>query len=517
MVKMRASLQIIRVLLAEKSYMTIDRLAEKLGLSNRSIRYRWEEIEQILSRYHLQLIRKPGRGVLIQGKEENKLLLKGELYEQMIYDAREFSDSRRVQIISELLLKYPKQGLKLHHLENFLYVDRSKVYKLLEKASEWLAKRGLTVQRSRYGWTLQYGEKRIRKALFDLTLQKIKAYGSEEELLDYYMEKDSVAIQKAPLFKGKTFAAELVALWERLIAKHFLTTERQRLNLKFRIAFYRIEHQALVTLGEETIYEFRQLGYASQLDTFVKTIEERKHWKIPEAEKYYLFGLLLSASYEQSELLIQRNQVTNRKMADYLLESLQTYVPVAQPVRCRERLLHLVNSYTVKARYELDFFHPYEDIFPELYPDIYAQALEVVREAPYPALQQLPYSEVTKLANVMLTEQELAKKKVPTLFVYEGSFADVEYLYTVLVQRFSELEISPAQPLSDFQKGQAGAAPLLLTNNKALVGAVASAHVVEVPPYLEKGDIDSLRDLVDTIYEQYNRNYIGRGREDETY
>lgn len=72
-----------RILLDAEHYVSADDVAEKLGISRRSLTRDMQRMKQVLESYHLDLQSKPGVGIRLVGKELHKRLLY--LYEVMDY------------------------------------------------------------------------------------------------------------------------------------------------------------------------------------------------------------------------------------------------------------------------------------------------------------------------------------------------------------------------------------------------------------------------------------------------
>lgn len=68
-------MKIVDVLLKEDSYITIDKISETLNVSNKTIRNDLQIVEEYLNENNLQLIKKTGVGICIEGSIKDKLLV----------------------------------------------------------------------------------------------------------------------------------------------------------------------------------------------------------------------------------------------------------------------------------------------------------------------------------------------------------------------------------------------------------------------------------------------------------
>lgn len=66
-------LEIVDILLKQDSYITIDTISEILNVSNKTVRNDLRIVEEYVKENQLELIKKTGVGICIQGKTDDKL------------------------------------------------------------------------------------------------------------------------------------------------------------------------------------------------------------------------------------------------------------------------------------------------------------------------------------------------------------------------------------------------------------------------------------------------------------
>lgn len=183
--------EIIKILLNTKDSITVDEIANKLTVSNRTIRNDLQIIEEYLKDNCLgKLIKKPRVGIWIETSKEKEEILRNELNKRKKYIRPFSSEERQLYIIKRLLKS--NTSITMQQLSNELYVSRITIYKDLENVEEWLHKYRLNVIRKQnYGIEVNGKEIDWRKALWEflITLEK---YREENKIIlnpDYNYRK----------------------------------------------------------------------------------------------------------------------------------------------------------------------------------------------------------------------------------------------------------------------------------------------------------------------------------------
>ncbi|KZL91596.1 HTH domain-containing protein [Clostridium magnum] len=68
-------MEIVKVLLKSEESITIDKIAEKVNVSNKTVRNDLEKVQEIIEENGLILLKKAGVGISVNGPEENKINL----------------------------------------------------------------------------------------------------------------------------------------------------------------------------------------------------------------------------------------------------------------------------------------------------------------------------------------------------------------------------------------------------------------------------------------------------------
>jgi mannitol operon transcriptional antiterminator len=166
----RERLILKRLLSTRPENLTTKQLAEELDVSVRTIHRDLKGIEQLLQRYDLELVKKPGVGIQLSGAAGQTEALKRDLFRQ---SRREYTpEERRILILCTLL--EAKEPVKLISLASELDVTMATVSHDLTKLESGLEKFDLSLIRKRgYGVEIVGSESAKRRAMSNLIAENI--------------------------------------------------------------------------------------------------------------------------------------------------------------------------------------------------------------------------------------------------------------------------------------------------------------------------------------------------------
>lgn len=177
--------QILQVMLLTKQTMSIQSLADKVGVSKRTIQRELEYINGSLKSYEIRFMSKTGVGVWLEGAEEEKERLFHDLMRGDSYDVSNRED-RRKRLILEIL---KDKGLKkLFYYSSKFKVSEATISADLEAVEEWLNRHELRIVRKPgSGVEIEGNEGNYRRAIRSFINENIdtallqEAYENEGE------------------------------------------------------------------------------------------------------------------------------------------------------------------------------------------------------------------------------------------------------------------------------------------------------------------------------------------------
>jgi mannitol operon transcriptional antiterminator len=200
---------ILEILLRDCEGITIGKIAEEIQVSSRTVHRELKELEKLLKRYELNLKKKAGTGLFIQGKKEKLKELKETLFQM---NPVEYTPDERKTIILCTLLE-ATEPLKIISLAYDLKVTPATISNDLDQLSDWVKQFHLQLIRRRgYGVEIAGTEAHKRKAISALIFENL----NESQLIELLKEN----IQNKSLKKIDTASERLLNLIpkEKLIA-----------------------------------------------------------------------------------------------------------------------------------------------------------------------------------------------------------------------------------------------------------------------------------------------------------
>jgi mannitol operon transcriptional antiterminator len=266
---------ILNILLTEEQEITVNEIAEQIEVSTRTIHRELNDIEDLLSVYQLQLVKKAGIGIIIEGDIKNKEVLRMLLHNQRIVEYS--SKERKLLILCQLLES--KEPVKLISMAHDLKVTIATISNDLDELDDWVKTYDLTLIRRRgYGVELYGAESAIRKAMSTLISENL----DEFDLLGLLREN----IQEKPLKNINTVSERLLGLIEK---EKLVIIENSLRDLKNELPY---------PLADSSF-----IGLAIHLALAIERIEKGEKISFDEA---YLKELERTPEFQISEKIVQR-------------------------------------------------------------------------------------------------------------------------------------------------------------------------------------------------------------------
>ncbi len=174
--------QILQVLLNETKPISVQSLAEEIGVSKRTVQRELEYVASDLDPYHIRFASKTGVGVWLEGSAENKLRLKSRLEEDFGFDAFN-REERRKRLILEVL---KEKGLKkLFSYSSQFGVSEATISADLEGIEEWLERfRLCIVRKPGSGVSIEGAEQDYRRAIRAFIRENMDTQAVRDAYLD---------------------------------------------------------------------------------------------------------------------------------------------------------------------------------------------------------------------------------------------------------------------------------------------------------------------------------------------
>ena len=303
MLNKRCSLLLYEIMNTE-GYISILQLSKKFGVSNRTVRYDLDKIDDFLKSSNLpQLIRKPNEGISYKcsSLEKNNVLnLLGEI------DLNQYvlsQDERITMILTELL--EIRNYMTLDKLAEVLLVSRSTILKDMDKVKEWLLNKNLELKASkRHGIKIIGEERYIRKAAISLLTTNVDIYKALDLIKASKVSKSEFGLDKyqKELFKDIdiSYIENCLDIAEKQLETKFTDEAYSGLIIHIAIAIKRIQEDKDIVMEKDELKTLELTKEFVVASSIAKMLENRFKIIIPADEIGYITIHLLGSKVSTS-------------------------------------------------------------------------------------------------------------------------------------------------------------------------------------------------------------------------
>ncbi|CAJ1000808.1 mannitol operon transcriptional antiterminator [Brevibacillus aydinogluensis] len=488
---------ILEMLLQGGPGLTVGAIAERIGVSARTIHRELDALEETVREHGLQLVRKSGLGVELQGSPEQKEALRLALFD--LTTTEYTAEERKVIILCTLL--EATEPVKLISLALDLKVTTATISHDLDDLEDVLDKYGLSLVRKRgYGVEIRGSESAKRQAISRLILDHL----NEHELIGLIKEN----IQNKSLRDIDSISERLLGLVdkEKLIK---VENALKRLDddlpypladsayiglvIHLALAVERIEKGENIHFDEHTLHELQGTPEYEAAQRIMERMTHIFQMDIPAAEIGYITMHLRGAKLRSShEDIYWPGNVE-------LMAKTQRFIRLCEdrlqiPLRYDSSLFHGLLTHMEPALYRLKRQMEIRNPILEQIRDNYPELFQVVREAVSKVFPELhvPDEEIGYLvmhigAAVERTSQ--THRRYRALVVCSSGIGSSKILATRIKKEIPE--IVSLQNLSLFEVGRIPKSEYDVIISTIPLPMDPSEYVV-VSPLLPKEDIQKI-------------------------
>lgn len=363
---------------SDKEYITVKNIADNLNVSTRTVQRDLVGIEEFLFENDFNLIKKPGKGLILN--ESKKAI--NYLYEllDMIDSSKQYEKTERVNFILSRLLT-SKQAIKYFAFSVYLDISEKTLSEDLNFIEKWLSVYDIKLIRKRgEGISIEGEERAIRKAqarLINEVLDNDKKLEilrgiNDDTKVDFIRQNDVLSmidrniIEKTKNALNNVFAKLNISLSDNsyigLLVHISLAIERLKQNKKLDYS-----ESIINTLKDSKEYIFSE--------KIIEELEKEFEIEIPEFEIYYV------AMHIKGAKIIGENQKENDvkdiieayQISDALINRMQEIfkLDLKSDSRLQEDLkTHLIPALT-RLKFNFNIKNPILDEIKEKYNPIF--------------------------------------------------------------------------------------------------------------------------------------------------
>lgn len=379
--------KILLILLEKDTTMSVQELAERVGVSKRTVQRELEYLGNELDAYGISFESRTGKGVWLSGDTEQKKKLQQELCRSDDYDVSDRED-RRKRLLLEIL---KDKGLKkLFYYADLFQVSEATVSSDLESVEGWLEEHGLKVTRKPGSGTMISGsEENYRKAIRVFIEENIdtrtlrEAYDISEsekpEEISYHsiswIFKEDVLKKVTKCISGMN-SRKILSLTE---------SSYVGLVLHITIAINRILKNEIIETKEELLQRMEKDEDFLLAEEIVARLEEEFAISIPEIEKAYICLHIKGAKHQGIEWDGAKTvEIERQELLEMMNEMIDAYDKEAAFVLKQDNefiqgLLAHLQPTLIRLIYDMKIANPVLEEIKSSYPDIFEKSKNVAR------------------------------------------------------------------------------------------------------------------------------------------
>ncbi|HFR4187100.1 TPA: transcription antiterminator [Bacillus cereus] len=500
--------EILQFLLSESNeYLLVQKLADRIGCSEKTIRNDFKVIEEYVEKHSdALLIRRPGLGVCLEITDYDKSSLFNKLY-AVKQDIGYASDEERLLQIAYSLLMNVKP-VTVQELAEQYFVNRATIKKDLDRIETWLEELGLDlVVKQRIGLTVESDERSKRKAL-----AKLSDLIHNRELMNEFIKKQF-------LYHEIEFVmTELKALQKRY-ATFFTDDTLENLLLHTLIMVRRMKLKQPISISKDDLNIVRETKeYGWTLD-FLTRLEFVFTVHFTEEEIAYLAIHILGGKFRyQDEWERNKLNVNNpmlSQVVSHLIGRMSKLNEIdfgEDPFLLEGLQMHLYTTLN-RLQYNLSVSNPMLHEIKRMYPYMFDMLIHELDDMNQSLSLQIPEEEAAYLTlHFQAAMERLSDKKVSknVIIVCHMGIGMSQLLRTKIERKFRHVHVLDCIAKSDLEEY------LMKNKNVELIISTIDLPQLNIPhfvvsPLLERSEESKLEEFMkklDEIPSNGNKDFV---------
>ncbi|NLK27030.1 MAG: transcription antiterminator [Clostridiales bacterium] len=494
--------QILLILLQEDRIISVQKLADEIKVSKRTVQRELEDVDASLSKYHVSLQTKTGTGIWLSGKPENKRNLLATLQEEDIVDSGDIEERRKLLILEILKDLSPK---KLYYYGNIFSVSEATISNDMEAIEGWFEQFDLKIIRKPgYGVALEGSEKNYRIALRSFIDDNMDS----KFLRKLTDEKDRTVFDVIRSKEGQNVYNLLDDDILKRVVLCFLSIRDKRilrltdnsyigLLLHVTIAVSRILQHEIIEPNDELIEKLHKDEDYDLALCIANSLEEEFQIEIPDIEIAYIFLHIKGSKLQYIDADGTESKAEKEELIQFIHRMIESYdEKLAYELKQDEEfiaglLAHLQPTF-VRLKNNMIISNPLLDQIKDTYPEMFQKCLKLGDLIESKLSCKVPEAEIGFLAMhfgaaiVRLENQKESKRKV-SIGIVCASGIGISRLMLTKLNRFLKERVE----LTTF--GKEDLLPTTLRKLDFLVSSIdlddIKADIVRVSPLLLEEDL----------------------------
>ena len=496
-------LEIIRILLQQRNYITIREIAELLNVSNKTIRNDLALAEHYLAEYHLSFRKKTGTGIRIEGTESGKLSLLESVSQKILLPGG-FSPTARKIYIGLRLIACTETAGSTSWLPNSLSAAPQSTRISPHSPSVFKDCQIRIVRKNNNGIFLEGKERHLRDLMFDLMTED-RGYS---EFLRIVQDPSCSCIGAFP-FEALDYTDRDICRFVRLVIESGgLYVNRLPFNalitvlLRVFISLIRILDDYPIRLSADFMSELANEPLYPEARLLTQALEQEYQMTFSEEELRYLQTHLLAL--QNKHLAPDSEKTAARKLTDELLAEWERLLnlPFTKDQVLREALTaHLAPAIT-RIRHGIPLENPMMDTIQAHYSNTFQIVKKSLHTLKQSDLGQMNEDEAGYLAIHLAAALDRAKKPLKTVLVCHGGGGASALLLQKLSTQIPEITVIAQESFLTIQHADLSQAELIISTLE--LNLSTDIPVLQVNVLMYDHDIRRLKEIAQAYYKKKN-------------
>ena len=441
-------IRITRWLLDQHRPRSTAELAAELGLSQRVVRYRLDQVERYLHGHGAELVRRQGLGLIIEASDGLREQIMADLLSRP-QAPRVYAPEDRTRLLLAALLWTAPAMTSLTEIHEELEVSKTSARRDLHACESWLERNGLPlVRRPGKGISVVGTERRIRRVMVQFTLESVPEDVLRLQMGDDVRAREQSSVRVPVGLRQRLFAlplAETSAIVRRSTLGETLTSGRSDVvfALFLAVSITRLWDGHRVSMETGLHRSVMDHPVASSVSDMVTEIERILGFELPMEEfgaiTEYLLGLDALDAVSADSLPITRD------LLDQVIDTAgqRLHIALSDDRELRRGLTLHLGRLKVRLRHGLPIHNPLRDEVSTRYPDVHSVAVDIASLVETEMGLSINDDEVCFITMYLAGSMERARLRPrrKALVVCPSGMATVWVLVSRIKAEFPELEL----------------------------------------------------------------------------
>lgn len=495
--------EIIRILLKEEDYITINQLAGQLQVSGKTVRNDLTDIAGWLAANDLTLVKKTGVGIFIEGSKEAKLralnLAAGRAGQTAAYSP----EARKIYIALRLITC--QDNCRIYELANELYVSRATIHKDITSLTALLEQYHITLTRKNNNGVQLSGKER---SLRDMMLHLMQEDNGYTDFIQIVQNPD-YACRDAFIYGALDYTDRDIYRFVRLLldaGSPFLNALPFRTLLSTLLRIYicliRMLDGHPVTLSDAFTEELAKKPLYPEAAFITGLLASSYHIAIPEMETRYLQVHFLSLRNQED--ILTEEQAEAEEIADIILADWE------RALQCpftKDRALHAalaahLEPAITRLRHGIPIENPLMYEIENYYKNTFLVTKESVQFMEERYGCPVSNDEIGYLAIYLASALEHRKRPLNTVLVSHGGQGAGQLLLQKLSTQIPEIRITSIESFLSVKQADLTDTDIILSTLQ--LPSFTEIPVIQITPLLHDSEIIRLKEILSTYYKKKN-------------